>query len=417
MRILILSIYHDPEPIPKTGELARELQARGHSVTVVTAFPHYPSGDLYPGYRLAPWRREVLNGVPVLRTFIYPYHGRSAMLRMANYLTWMLSSMMAAWLTPRCDVMYVWHPPLTVGVSAWVIGKLKRVPFVYDVQDLWPESALASGLMKPGRLVSALERLAGWVYARAPRILVVSDRAADHLRQRGVDPRKIVVAPHWFDDAAFRVPSNRDVRAELDLSSRFAIMFAGNLGMVQGLDTVIDAAERLKTSTDIVFVLVGDGADRARLEAEVAKRRLTNVVFAGRHAASAMPDFLRASDALLVHIRPSDVAEHAIPTKILAYFAAGRPILCAMGGAAGDLVTDADAGVVIEPGDAARLAAAVASLAALPLRERERFGSNGRRFLAEHFERQHVIDFYEAVLADVVRVSSDEAAAAAHVAR
>src|SRR3954471_16157294 len=121
MRILILSIYHDPEPIPKTGELARELQRRGHTVTVVTAFPHYPSGALYPGYALRPWRWEVRQGVRVLRTFIYPYHGTSSALRMANYLSWMVSSIQAAWLTPACDVMYVWHPPLTVGVSAWVL--------------------------------------------------------------------------------------------------------------------------------------------------------------------------------------------------------------------------------------------------------------------------------------------------------
>src|SRR3954463_4879631 len=174
MRVLILSIYHAPEPIPKTGELARELQRRGHTVTVVTAFPHYPSGALYPGYALRPWRWEVRQGVRVLRTFIYPYHGTSSALRMANYLSWMVSSIQAAWLTPACDVMYVWHPPLTVGVSAWVLSRLKRAPYVYDVQDLWPESALASGLMKPGTLVNLLYRLAGWVYRRAPRVLVVS---------------------------------------------------------------------------------------------------------------------------------------------------------------------------------------------------------------------------------------------------
>ena len=127
-RILIVSIYHDPEPIPKTGELARELQRRGHQVTVVSAFPHYPSGHLYEGYRLGLWRWEVRDGVRILRTFIYPYHGRSSALRMLNYVTWMISSIQAAWLAPRCDVIYVWHPPLTVGVSAWVLSKLKRAP-------------------------------------------------------------------------------------------------------------------------------------------------------------------------------------------------------------------------------------------------------------------------------------------------
>jgi colanic acid biosynthesis glycosyl transferase WcaI len=403
MRVLILSIYHDPEPIPKTGELARELRARGHSVTVVTAFPHYPGGRLYRGYRLAPWRREVVNGVPLVRTFIYPYHGRSTALRILNYLSWMLSSMLAVWLTPACDVIYVWHPPLTVGVSASVISALKRAPFVYDVQDLWPESALASGLMRPGRLVDALYRLADWVYARAPRILVVSERAAEHLRSRGVDPRKIAVAPHWFDDEAFRAPALRDVRTELGLRDRFVVMFAGNLGMVQGLETVVEAAAILEAAREIVFVLVGDGADRPRLERMVGERNLTNVIFAGQHPASAMPDFYRAADALLVHLKPSDIAEHAIPTKVIAYLAAGRPIVCATGGAAGDLVAGADAGPVVDAGDARALASAVESLAGQPPAARESLGSNGRRYFEDHFERRRVIDVYESVLAELAR--------------
>jgi glycosyltransferase involved in cell wall biosynthesis len=405
MRVLILSIYHDPEPIPKTGELARELQARGHSVTVVTAFPHYPSGRLYRGYRLAPWRRDVVNGVPVLRTFIYPYHGQSTPLRILNYLSWMFSSMLAAWLTPPCDVIYVWHPPLTVGVSASVISALKRTPFVYDVQDLWPESALASGLMRPGRLVDALYRLADWVYARAPRILVVSERAAQHLRRRGVEPRKISVAPHWFDDEAFRAPARRDVRTELGLRGRFIVMFAGNLGMVQGLDTVVEAAALLGGAPEIVFVLVGDGADRPRLERMVRERNLTNVIFTGQHPSSAMPDFYRAADALLVHLKASEIAEHAIPTKVIAYLAAGRPIVCATGGAAGDLVAEANAGPVAGAGDARALADAVTSLAAQPPAVRESLGSNGRRYFEDHFERRRVIDVYESVLAELARGS------------
>jgi colanic acid biosynthesis glycosyl transferase WcaI len=400
-RILILSIYHAPEPIPKTGELARELQRRGHDVTVVTAFPHYPSGQLYPGYRVGLWRWERRDGVRVLRTFIYPYHGRSGALRMLNYLSWMLSSIQAAWLAPKCDVLYVWHPPLTVGVSAWVISRLKRVPFVYDVQDLWPESALASGLMRPGALVSLLYRLADWVYRRAPRILVVSDAAADHLRGRGVDPSKIAVAHHWVDTEPFERPSTRDVRAEFGWQDRFVVMFAGNLGMVQGLDTVIEAAALLhgdSAARQVEIVLLGDGADRQRLETLVAARGLSNVTFAGRHPADEMPDFMRAADGLLVHLRPSDIADHAIPTKILSYMAAARPVICATGGAAADLIRRAEAGLVVQPGDARALADAVLALVSRSPVERERLGANGREYLLAHFDKQKVIDGYERIL-------------------
>ena len=402
IRILLLSIYHDPEPIPKTGELARALQQRGHEVTVVTAFPHYPSGELYDGFRLAPWRWEVRHGVRVLRTYIYPYHGSRSVLRMVNYLSWMVSSIQAAWLTPRCDVIYVWHPPLTVGVSAWIISKLKRAPFVYDVQDLWPESALASGLMRPGRLVALLYGLARWVYRRAPRLLVVSEEAAAHIRDMGADARKITVAPHWIDTTDFERPPTRDVRAEFGWRDKFVVMFAGNLGMVQGLETVVEAARLLSTSApQVQVVLVGDGADRARLESLVAGHRLSNVTFAGRHPASDMPAFFAAADTLLVHLRKSEIADHAIPTKILAYMAAGRPVLCGAGGASASLIRAADCGIVTPPGDAAALARGITVLAAATPAERTRLGGNARAHLSEHFDKQRIIDRYEKILVDL----------------
>jgi colanic acid biosynthesis glycosyl transferase WcaI len=401
VRILILSIYHDPEPIPKTGELARELVRRGHDVTVVTSFPHYPRGDLYPGYRLRPWTWETRDGVPVLRTFIFPYHGTRASLRMVNYVSWMLSSMAAAWLAPRCDVIYVWHPPLTVGVSAWVLSKLKRAPFVYDVQDLWPESAEASGLLQPGRLVDALHRLADWVYARADRLLVVSGAAAEYIAGRGVNGEKVRVARHWIDETAFDAPaSTRDVRADYGLEDAFVVLFAGNLGLVQGLDTVIEAAELIRDSR-VRIVLVGDGSDRDRLAREAQRRQLRNVVFAGQHPSSAMPDFYRAADALLVHLRPSLIASLAIPTKVLAYLAAAKPIVCAVPGATAELVRDADAGPVVSPGDAPALAHAILGLIETTPAERARLGESGRRYLMEHFRREHVIGEYEAALREV----------------
>ena len=414
-RILVLSIYHDPEPIPKTGELARELRRRGHDVTVVTAFPHYPSGRLYAGYRLAPWRWEMREGVRVLRTFIYPYHGRSAALRILNYLSWMLSSIQAAWLAPACDVMYVWHPPLTVGVSAWAISKLKRVPYAYDVQDLWPESALASGLMRPGKLVDFLNRLADWVYRQAPRILVVSEAAARHLQDRGVDPAKVSVAHHWLDTAAFERPSNRDVRSEFGWADKFVVMFAGNLGMVQGLETVIQAAALLRERKEIAFVFVGDGSDRPRLESLVERNDLTNVHFLGRYPQDEMPAFMAAADALLVHLRRSQIADHAIPTKILSYMAAGRPIICATHGAAAELVQAAAAGVIVPPDDPAAMAEAVTHLASLAPDVKGALGKNGRDYLAAYFAKQTIIDEYERVLTALIASgSTDSAKAATH---
>ncbi len=400
MRILILSIYYDPEPIPKAGQLAREWQRRGHDVQVVTAFPHYPTGTLYPGHPLALWRREVQDGVPILRTFVFPYHGRSIYLRILNYVTWMFSSMLAVWLTPPCDVMYVWHPPLTVGVTAWVIGHLKRIPYVYDVQDLWPESGVASGLLRPGPLVRFLYRLADWVYARPTRILVVSRQAAAELERRGVDPAKVRVAPHIPDSAVTAAPTGRDLRSELHLDDRFVVMFAGNLGLVQGLETVIDAATVCRDDPRILFALVGDGADRSRLEALVQSRGLPNVLFPGRYPATAMPDVLAAADVVLLQVRDSLIADHAIPTKLLAYLANGKPIIAAMRGACAEMVRDSGGGIVVEPGSGEALAGAVRTLAALPSEERRRLGDRGRTYFEREFQTARLMDVYEDVLVD-----------------
>ena len=272
---------------------------------------------------------------------------------------------------------------------------------MYDVQDLWPESALASGLMRPGRLVDILYRLADWVYRRAPVLLVVSRAAADYLRGRGVDARKIVVASHWFDTTPFEAPVSRDVRAEFGWASRFVVMFAGNLGMVQGLETVVEAAALLQHRADIHFVLVGDGSDRPRLEGLIAERKLRNISFAGQHPASEMPAFFNAADALLVHLRQSHVADHAIPTKILAYMAAARPVVCGTGGAAAEVLDAADAGITTPAGDAAAMAAAIERLAASSPAERARLGANGRAYLHEHFDRSTIIDQYERLLVEL----------------
>lgn len=394
MRILILTIYHDPEPIPKTGELARELRRRGHDVHVVTAFPHYPDGDVYPGYRLALWRREVREGVPVLRTYIYPYHGTSSLRRMVNYISWMLSSMLAAVLTPKCDVIYAWHPPLTVGVTARFLRWWKKAPVVLDVQDLWPESALASGMMREGRLVKFLYQLADWVYARADRILVVSNEARDYLGTRGVPASKTAVAKHWIDESMSRRPQPRDVRAELGLGAGMIVMFAGNLGMVQGLETLIAAADLLRDAP-VTFVIVGDGSDRARLQDDVAARKLTNVIFAGRFPASEMPELLAAADLLVVHTRASSVAEHAVPTKMLAYLAAGKPILCGMTGAAASVMAASAAGWITPPGDAPAMAKAIREAMDAGPDRRAELGRAARRYFDAEFEKQHILGEYE----------------------
>ena len=407
LRVLILSQYFAPEPIPKPAELAAALHERGHQVSVLTGLPHYPFGRLYPGYRLCLWRRERHGGVAVVRAFELPYHGPSVAMRLANYGSFALSAAPAALLLPPCDVIYVRHPPLSLGVPAWLIGALKRAPFIYDVQDIWPKSAVLVGALRQGRLLRLFERLERFVYRRAAHLLVVTPEARDDLLGKGAPARRVSVMPHWISDefvAATDDGASRAVRRRNGWDGRFVTMFAGNLGLAQALDTLIDAAGALAGDGRFLLALVGDGADRARLEALVRARGLArDVVFLGTRPLAEMPATMRAADALVVHLSKSPLALLAIPTKIPAYLAAGRPLIAAVDGAAAALVAASGAGEVVPPGEPGAIAAATRRLAGLDPGAREEIGRRGRAFALERFSKRAVLPRYEDLLVRVAR--------------
>lgn len=401
MRVLIISHFHDPEPIPKTAELAAGLKQRGHEVRVITGFPNYPSGELYPGYRLRLIAKDEVNGVEVTRTYQYPYHGASALRRLVNYWSFAFSAPLAVLFRKRPDVIYAWHPPLTIGVAAAVISFITRAPIVYDVQDIWPESALVSGMLREGFIVNLMRRLEKWVYRRAAHVLVVTEGAKRNLLAKGVPESKLTVIPNWIDETMFKTPapgSCESVRASHGWGADFVVLFAGNIGLVQGLDTVVRAAALLPEG-GIRFVIVGDGADRARL-IQLAEELKTGarLQFIDRQPMSAMPSLMAAADALLVHLRRSELADYVIPTKTLAYLAAGKPIVMAMEGAAAQLVAEADAGVVLPPDQPETLADAVERLSHLPASELARLGVNGEEHLRRTMTRARLLPEYEAIL-------------------
>jgi len=278
MKILVLSQYFTPEPITKPLEIAEALRAAGHSVHVVTGFPNYPDGKLYPGFPLRLFRRDIVAGIPVIRTWVFPSHGTSRVGRLLNYASFMVSSIAGGLLAGRFDAIYVWHPPLSIGVAAAAIAAIRRRGFVYDVLDIWPESALATGFLRPGRLFNLLARLETFVYRRAAHIFVVTDSARANLIGKGVPHNKITVQPPWYDDANMRqiAPSDREaVRSHEDWHGRFVVMFAGNMGVLQGLDNLLHSVQRLPRDTAITVAMVGDGMDLPRLKQLVIDLQLT----------------------------------------------------------------------------------------------------------------------------------------------
>jgi glycosyltransferase involved in cell wall biosynthesis len=401
MRILIVSQYYDPDPISKPSEVALGLTQRGHEVFVLCGLPNYPSGKLAPGYRVRPLRRERRDGIPVFRVAEIPYHGSSVIRRLLNYGSFLGSALFFGIFLPRPDVIYVWHPPLTNGIAAWWVGFVHRVPFVLDVQDIWPDEGLLAGLIHEGRLVVFFRKLEKWVYRRAAKVLVVTEGAMHDLASKGVLPGKVQVLPNWIDPLWLADPTPEQVvqaQALLQGAGRFIVTFAGNLGYAQGLDTVLRAAQHLRAHPNVAFRFIGEGAAEPELRELATDLRLDNVEFLGRRPPAETAALLRASDALLVHLRNGPAAGVILPTKTLAYLAAGRPILMAMEGEAATVVAASRSGISVPSEDPAALAEAVLKLTRATAEDLARMGANGRAYVVAKFSQQDLLDRLEAAL-------------------
>lgn len=385
IRVLLLTQWFDPEPTFKGLAFARELVRLGFDVEVLTGFPNYPIGRLYPGYRLRIMQREVIDGVRVVRVLMYPSHDQSAVGRVLNYATFALSSLLYGLLAAgRADVIYAYHPPLSVGVTAGLLRIVRRTPVVYDIQDMWPDTLRATGMVNSSSALRLVGALCSWVYRRVDHIAVLSPGFKRLLVERGVPERKIDVIYNWADEESLAAPRG-GLPAAFPGPDRFRIVFAGNMGKAQRLETVLEAAALLQArGSRVSFVLVGGGVEVASLKDRALELGLSNVIFVPPVPMTEIGGFLAAADALLVHLRKDPLFEITIPSKIQAYMAMGRPLLLAIQGDGADLVRRSGGGVLAEPESPQSIAEAADSLAQLPAGRLEEMGRNSRRFYAEH---------------------------------
>lgn len=403
MRILFLTQWYQPEPATLHQELAQTLITHGHEVTVLTGFPNYPSGELYPGYRIRPLQREVLAGVPVVRVPLYPDHSRSGLLRIANYFSFAVSAgLLGAGVVRRPDVLFVYHPPLTIGLPAMLLSRFWRVPFVYQIQDLWPDTLKATGMVNSERALRVVDWLARVIYREAAAIPVISHGFARRLSERGVHARKLHVISNWVDQGLYH-PEQPDsnLSEQLGMAGRFNIMFAGNMGAAQHLETVIDAAKILETVPQIQFVFVGDGVAQEDLKARAQEYGLSNFRFLGRYPSQDMNKLYALADVLLVHLKNDPLFEITVPHKIFAYMAVGKPILCAVNGEASQTVLNTGAGIVCKPQSPDMLAEATLELYHAPAEYRAGMGACGIQAAQTLYSRDSCVGQLEAVLCAV----------------
>lgn len=388
MRVLLLSQWFDPEPGATKGlPLAKWLQGRGHEVKVLTGFPNYPGGKVYDGYKIKPWQRQEMDGVPVLRVPLYPSHDTSAKGRILNFSSFALSAAtIGAAGIGGADVGYVYHPPPTIGLAAMSLKLFRRIPFVYHIADMWPDTVMESGMVAPGpkrdRMEKWINRWCNLVYRQAAAITVLSPGFKDILIARGVPAEKIHVIYNWTDEGAFH-PSEPDMKlaAELGLAGRFNVVYAGNLGPMQNLETAIHAAKLVEQDRpDIQVVIAGTGHEEDKLRALAKQLDAKNVLFLGRRQYWEMTAINAIADVLLVHLRDLPFFAATIPGKTQVALASGRPALMAVAGDAAELIETAGAGRACPPENPDAMAAAMRALHDLPAEERAQMGRNAADF-------------------------------------
>jgi colanic acid biosynthesis glycosyl transferase WcaI len=385
MRILMVTQWWPPEPAGLIASLAQSLSSRGHDVNVVTGFPNYPSGKLYPGYRQR-WRSRTKDGeLTITRVPLYPSHDRSAIGRLFNYLSFGFSSALIGMLASRRpDVVYIYHPPITSALGGLIARFVRRAPYLLHIQDMWPESVVDSGMVPHGRLGRAvywtLSKACMIAYRGAARIVVISPGMKSLLIERGVQASKISVIYNWCDESIFG-PAEPDsaFRTAMGWDTRCVVLYAGNLGDYQGLDRAIHAAAAVADTTNLQLVLVGSGIAYEKIRALVDDLGVTNVTIHDRVEPAAMPAFNAAADFMLVSLIELPFFAATIPGKTQVALASGKPVIMAVRGDAADLVQRAGAGITCAP-TPEDLRVAFTLAASLSESARQQMGERARSF-------------------------------------
>jgi colanic acid biosynthesis glycosyl transferase WcaI len=407
MRVLYFSQYYPPEvgaTSTRASAMSRYLARMGHQVTVVTEVPNHPSGIIPPYYRGRLSERVCEDGVDVLRLWVSTSPEKTFKSRMRFYLSYMaMGSLAGSLLRGRYDLVYATSPPLFVGPAGLAAAMVRRVPFVFEVRDLWPESAVALGELNSKRAIRAAEALERLLYRRASRIVVVTEGIRERLVERGLPPEKLAFIPNGADTELFRFdPEGRArVRSMLGVGDKFVAMYAGIHGLAQGMECLVEAARLLEKREDIVFVFIGEGPKKAAVAQLKEGLGLDNLVLLPEVQVEQMPAYLSAADCAIVPLRDDPLFRGALPSKMFEAWACSRPVVLSVAGEAAEALKSAGGGVAARPGDPGEIAAAIKYLEAH--REEARLmGLQGRSAVEARYSRQEQARQLEGLLGNLV---------------
>jgi glycosyltransferase involved in cell wall biosynthesis len=407
MRILYITQWFEPEPMVKGVAFAKALAQRGHQIEVVTGFPNYPAGKVYPGYRIAFYKREIMDGIVVHRVPLYPSHNSSSFGRILNYFSFMaFAALFSAFRARRFDVIYS-YPPITVGLAAAFAGWVSGRPFLLDIQDLWPDSVVKSGMAGTRKMEKVLNLMCNFAYRRATWIVSQSKGIKARLIERGVSPGKISVIYNWADELA-AAPAGLAGLAPYGFVGRFNIVYGGNLGRVQGLDVMVRAAHvAQKRVSNLQLLLIGDGIEADNLKQLVHQLGAQNVRIAPGVPRKMIGDIFAAADVLALHLWNDPLFRITIPQKTQFYMAMGKPVLIGVEGEAAEFITGAGAGVAVPSDNVEAMADAMVLLSQMSTEQLAEMGRRGREAYYRTFSFATAIAETEAVLQNAIESSRE----------
>lgn len=427
MKILYVSQHYPPEMGALAGraaELSRHWALLGHRASVLTAFPNHPTGVVIPEYREKFKRlfyREQVDGVDVVRTWLLPYPNRRPIERVLNYGSFCASASVRGAFLARPDVVIGTSPPLPIAIAGYNVARVKRVPFIFEVRDLWPESLEGVGLgAEHSRIYKVVASIVGFLYKHSDHIVVVTPAFKDYLNSEwGVPMEKMSIVVNGVETERFApAPRQPGILREFGVpEGKFVASYIGTMGMAHGLETVLEVAQLLqRTSPEILLLLVGDGGNREDLVRIARERQLTNVVFTGQQPREKIPAIINSSDVCLALLKNQEVFKTVIPTKMLEFMSCGRPVVLSVGGQAEKILHEAGAGISCEAENPAAIAEAIRTMYAN--RElREGFRRNGRAYILAKMSREQTARQYLDVLASLTGKSATAQPLAANPAR
>jgi len=382
-------------------ELARHLVQSGHRVTVIRSNLNYMTGredQVTPADLVG---RGTVDGINMIRAWTYRGVHKNYSARLLGFLSFMASSLWSGLRLKDADIVIACSPQIFTGITGWLIGRLRRIPFVFEIRDLWPRFAIEMGVLKNPVFIALARGLEKFIYRRADSFIINSSGFASHLKRFGIPDDRVFLIPNGVNTEFFQPgQKNNSVRRDYWLDSNFIVMYAGAHGPANDLDTVLRAAELLKGHPDIKFLLVGDGKEKQRLINSAHQRQLDNIIFADAQPKENMPEFCHAADICLAILQKRDAFKTVYPNKLFDYMASGRPVILAIDGVGREILEKAEAGVFVEPENPEALAAVINGL----YRDRkdlDQWGMNGRWYVQEHFERNKIAEKLKTVLENI----------------